>query len=228
MTPGKRALDVVVSLGLLGLLWPVMACIAALVLLCDGRPVFFGARRMGAPNRPFTMWKFRTMRPHPADCGVTGGDKSRRITPLGRLLRRSRLDELPQLWNVIRGEMSLVGPRPPAPEHVACAPRVFTRVLAARPGITGLATLMLHGREARILSACTTPVLTEAAYRCHCLPWKTRVDLLYLRHRSLAWDLWLLLATLLRGLPPRGPLRRFPFVNLSGRKRAARRRPRPV
>ncbi len=188
MTPAKRAFDLVIS-GLLGLvLLPLALLTAAAVWLVDGRPVFYASERMRAPGRPFRLWKFRTMRPDAADAGVTGADKTARITRTGRLLRRTRLDEIPQLWNVIRGEMSLVGPRPPLRRYVELRPDLYGAVLACRPGITGLATLVYHGHEERILARCATAAETEAAYLRRCVPWKARLDLIYARRRTLCLD----------------------------------------
>lgn len=192
MTPGKRAFDLALTLAGLALLWPVLLGVAALVLLCDGRPVFHAAPRMRAPGQPFRLWKFRTMRPDPGDRGVTGGDKAGRITPLGRHLRRWRLDELPQLWNLLRGDISLVGPRPPLPAHVAADPRLFAAVLQCRPGLTGLATVIFRRREERLLARCRSGAETEWIYLSRCLPAKARLDLFYGRHRSLRLDLWVI------------------------------------
>ena len=100
--PAKRALDL------------IAATLLALLLVTEGRPVFHVSERMRAPDRPFRLWKLRTMTVTRADSGVPGGDEVSRITPTGRLLRRTRADEIPQLWNVLKGDMSFVGPRPPA------------------------------------------------------------------------------------------------------------------
>ena len=102
---------------------------------------------MKAPGVPFHLWKLRTMTVVREDSGVSGGDKAARITPVGRFLRRARLDEIPQLWNVIRGDMSFVGPRPPLRLYVERFPALYAEVLKSRPGITGLATLHFHAHE---------------------------------------------------------------------------------
>jgi lipopolysaccharide/colanic/teichoic acid biosynthesis glycosyltransferase len=145
------------------------------------------------------------MRPAPAaaDSGVSGGDKAARITALGRLLRRSRLDEIPQLWNVIRGDMSFVGPRPPLRQYVERFPDLYAQVLRSRPGITGLATLVYHGHEERLLARCATPEETDALYARACVPRKARLDLIYQRRRSLCWDLWLMMQTAGKVVPRR-------------------------
>ncbi|TCB95935.1 GNAT family N-acetyltransferase [Micromonospora zingiberis] len=138
VTTTKRVVDAVLGGVLMLLATPVFLVVAAAILLCDGRPVLFSQPRLGYRDRPFTLHKFRTMRAS-ADARIAGRDDRQRLTALGRFLRTTSLDELPQLLNVVRGEMSLVGPRP-----------LFTRYLpyyrdderlrhAVRPGITGLA-----------------------------------------------------------------------------------------
>jgi lipopolysaccharide/colanic/teichoic acid biosynthesis glycosyltransferase len=183
----------------------VLLALLALLWTREGRPLFHVAERMRAPGRPFRLWKLRTMRPAPAaaDSGVSGGDKAARITALGRLLRRSRLDEIPQLWNVIRGDMSFVGPRPPLRQYVERFPDLYAQVLRSRPGITGLATLVYHGHEERLLARCATPEETDALYARACVPRKARLDLIYQRRRSLCWDLWLMMQTAGKVVPRR-------------------------
>ncbi|MBJ3762714.1 sugar transferase [Maribius pontilimi] len=195
MTPAKRLFDLTLAL-LMGtvLLIPILV-IAALVLIQSGRPVFYPSERMRGLDDPFVLWKFRTMRPDPGDGGVTGGDKSDRITPIGRALRRTRLDELPQLWNVIRGDISFVGPRPPLRRYTELFPDLYERVLRSRPGITGLATLRFHGHEERLLAACATGAETEAVYCRRCVPRKAALDLIYQRNRDLCLDLKLMAET---------------------------------
>jgi len=136
---GKRALDVLGALLLLGLLAPLLLLVALLVRGRLGRPVLFRQERAGLGGAPFTLWKFRTMR-------EGGGSDAERLTPLGRALRAAALDELPQLVNVLRGEMSLVGPRPLPPAYtLRFTPRQAER-LRVRPGLCGLAQSM--GRNA--------------------------------------------------------------------------------
>jgi len=196
MTPAKRAFDIVLALLLLVPLGLVMLVVAAVVLAVDGRPVLYGAERMQAPGRPFRLWKFRTMRREAGDAGVSGGDKAARITRTGAVLRRRRLDELPQLFNILRGDLSFVGPRPPLRDYVERFPDLYARVLRSRPGVTGLASLMLHRREERLLSRCATPEETDRIYCRRCIPIKARIDLVYQRRRSLCLDLVILGRTL--------------------------------
>ena len=118
MTPGKRLFDIVLALLLAVVLILPIVAIGLAILIIDGRPVFYASKRMKAPGKSFTLWKFRTMTSEARDASVSSAYKNSRITSLGRVLRRKRLDELPQLWNILRGDMSFVGPRPPLPRYV--------------------------------------------------------------------------------------------------------------
>jgi lipopolysaccharide/colanic/teichoic acid biosynthesis glycosyltransferase len=193
MTPGKRMLDLIFSLALGLALGPLLIVLLVVLAVTEGYPVFYVSERMRGPTRAFGLIKLRTM-PVGADRvgGVTGGDKQRQMRPMHRLLRRTRADEIPQLWNVLRGDMSLVGPRPPLRCYVDDYPELYTAVLASRPGITGLASIVFHVHEERLLAACTTPAQTDAVYRRRCVPAKARLDLIYARHRNLCWDLVLI------------------------------------
>jgi len=192
----ERVFDLVVlfvvsPLVLLGLLIGTL-----LVLIREGRPVFFASHRMNAPDQQFVLWKFRTMGAIAQDAGVTGGDKAGRVTVTGRILRLTRLDELPQAWNVVRGDIRLVGPRPPLPEYVRRFPDVYSEVLRSRPGITGLATLTYKDTEAKLLADCETAQQTDAVYTRRCIPKKARLDLIYQRNQSAYYDLKLMWLTL--------------------------------
>ncbi len=200
MTLPKRMFDLSLALALLGLLAPLLAGVALWLRLRQGRGVFYAAPRAGQGGRPFRLWKFRTMSAAPDAGGVSGGDKAVRITPQGRVLRRTRLDELPQLWNILRGEMSFVGPRPPLPLYVARFPALYARVLRCRPGLTGLATLVFHRHEARLLAASVKATETDAIYARRCVPRKARLDLIYAQRRSVCFDIVLLGRTLYRVL----------------------------
>ena len=202
MTPAKRLLDLVLALLLAVLLLPLIAAVALLVWARDGRPVLYASERMRTPGEAFALLKFRTMRVAARDSGVSGGDKAARITPLGRVLRRWRLDEFPQLWNVARGDISFVGPRPPLREYVERFPELYARVLRSRPGITGLATLHFHAHEERLLAACRSAEETDAVYARRCVPRKARLDLIYQARRTLCLDLALMARTVRR--PRRG------------------------
>lgn len=170
---------------------PLMAALSLAVKLDSPGPALFGSRRVGAGGRSFVCFKLRTMawrRPEDDPRITRAGDP--RVTRLGRLLRRARLDELPQLWNVARGEMRLVGPRPEDPAFVDPSQALHREVFAARPGLTGL-TQLFHADEA----ARVDPADPDAHYREAILPAKLRIDAAYLRHRSVALDVWILVQT---------------------------------
>jgi lipopolysaccharide/colanic/teichoic acid biosynthesis glycosyltransferase len=183
----KRLFDLSVGLMLVFVLAPVLLILLGVVLICDGRPVLHFSERMQAPERAFRMWKIRTMAQSVQGDGVTGGHSVTRITTTGKWLRKRRLDELPQLWNVLRGEMSLVGPRPPLRRYVARFPALYEQVLQMKPGVTGLGTLRFVHHEERVLSECRTARETDEVYTRYCLRRKARIDLAYGRH----WSLWL-------------------------------------
>ncbi|HBU16308.1 MAG: sugar transferase [Rhodobacteraceae bacterium GWE1_64_9] len=203
MTPQKRLFDLGLALVLALLLAVPFLVLLAVLLLREGRPLFYVSERMKAPGVPFQLWKLRSMSVAREDSGVSGGDKATRITPMGRFLRRARLDEIPQLWNVIRGDMSFVGPRPPLRLYVERFPEIYGKVLRSRPGITGLATLKFHAHEEWILKSCKTAEETDFAYSRRCVPQKARLDLIYQRHQSLCFDLSLLGGTVARVLVKR-------------------------
>ena len=176
----RRAVDV--TLSVLGglVLAPVAAVIAIAILAWSGSPVLYRQVRAGRHGSPFRIVKFRTMR-HLCSPGETDLD---RLTPLGRFLRATSVDEIPQLWNVLRGEMSLIGPRPTLPEQVVHYTARQRGRLAVRPGITGWA--QVRGRNA--------------------LSWPERIelDLWYVANRSLLLDLRIVGLTVLRLLRPAG------------------------
>lgn len=199
MTFGKRLFDLSFAALLAVILAAPAFVLMGLLLVTQGRPIFYTAERMKTPIQGFQLWKFRTMRPVANDSGVSGGEKSDRITPLGRALRRTRLDELPQLWNILRGDLSFVGPRPPLRQYVEAAPALYALVLRSRPGVTGLATLRFHRREEAMLAACRNADETDAVYRRRCVPVKARLDLIYQQNASLCFDLVLIWETV-RGI----------------------------
>jgi lipopolysaccharide/colanic/teichoic acid biosynthesis glycosyltransferase len=178
----RRVVDIVVSTVAAILLSPVIITITITIWCVCGSPVIFRQDRWGLNGDVFVIWKFRTMRPpiHP------GEPDSRRLLPLGDLLRRTSLDELPQLWNILRGDMSLVGPRP-LPVHlgqeVVYTPRQWGR-LSVRPGLTGWA--QVSGRNS--------------------LTWSEKIDqdLWYIAHRSLLLDLRIIALTVVQVIRPRG------------------------
>lgn len=200
MTPPKRIFDIVLALLLAALLAVPFLVLVVVLLLIEGRPIFYVAERMKAPGQPFRLWKLRTMKVASADSGVSGGDKSARIGRTGRILRKARLDEIPQLWNVLRGDMSFVGPRPPLRLYVERFPQLYAQVLRSRPGITGLASLHIHAFEERVLRNCKTPAETDSVYTRRCIPRKARLDLIYQHRRNLCLDVMILWQTLRRVL----------------------------
>ena len=187
----KRAFDVVVSAALLLPLLPFMAGVAVLIRVIDGRPVLHRAVRSGQGGRPFVMYKFRTMALGHAHTGVTGPDDPR-VTRVGRVLRRGRLDELPQLFNVLAGDMSLVGPRPEDPRFVAAYTEEQEEVLTVRPGITSPTAIRFRDEAALLPS---DPSLRDTYYADVVLPAKLALDLDYVRRRSFVSDLGILVET---------------------------------
>lgn len=193
MNLGKRAFDVTLTLAGLSLAFPLMAVIAAIVVAGDGFPVLFRQERIGRGGAPFSILKFRTMVRDAQARGIplTVGDDPR-VTRVGRCLRRTKLDELPQLFNVLRGEMSLVGPRPEVPRYVALYTDDQRRVLALRPGITDPASIVFCN-ESAVLARYADP---QEAYVKKVMPEKIRINLAYAQRRSVAADLGILLRTL--------------------------------
>jgi lipopolysaccharide/colanic/teichoic acid biosynthesis glycosyltransferase len=197
MTNSKRAFDMVsAGIGLIAVS-PILVGIALVVKL-DGGPAFYRQERVGRGGRPFRMWKFRTMVPNADRLGpqlTVAGD--RRITRVGRWLRRSKLDELPQLLNVLVGEMSLVGPRPEVARYVARYTAAQRRVLALRPGITDPASIRYRDEE-RELAEASDP---EAHYVAHVMPEKIRLNLDYAARANVLRDVGVILATFRAVLP---------------------------
>ena len=203
MTAQKRIFDIVSALFLLVVLSPVLIGVALAILIQDGRPVLYVSERMKAPGRPFRLFKFRTMTNAAGDSGVSGGNKSARITPIGQFLRAKRLDELPQLFNILIGDISFVGPRPPLRMYVERFPEIYTEVLKSRPGVTGLATLIYHQHEERLLAECRSAEETDSVYSRRCVPRKAELDRLYTQRQSLCFDLKLMFATVFRSISVR-------------------------
>ncbi|HTY42070.1 MAG TPA: sugar transferase [Thermoanaerobaculia bacterium] len=184
------------------LLSPVMALCSLAVLLTTGSPILFRQIRVGRGGRPFTLVKFRTMRAAGGGPEVTASGDAR-ITPVGRFLRRWKLDELPELWNVVLGEMSLVGPRPEVPAYVDPEAPAWREVLDARPGLTDPTTLALRDEEALLASIAGD---RELFYRESLQPRKLEGYRQYLRRRTWRSDLGVLFRTVAAILfPARAP-----------------------
>jgi lipopolysaccharide/colanic/teichoic acid biosynthesis glycosyltransferase len=184
-----RAFDFFFALAALLLLSPLLLVLALLVRLTSPGPVLHRGLRIGREGVPFAVYKFRTMIPGAAQVGpgiTRSGDS--RITSVGRFLRRTKLDELPQLFNVLKGEMSLVGPRPEDPRYVAVYTSEQRRLLSVRPGITSAASIRFRHEE-RLLAGASD---WERTYMETVLPEKLRIDMNYLETRSFITDLRLL------------------------------------
>jgi lipopolysaccharide/colanic/teichoic acid biosynthesis glycosyltransferase len=185
----KRAIDVVGAALALVLLSPLFLLIALLVVLDSPGPVFFRAERVGFRGRPLRMLKFRKMHTGAAGGALTvAGDE--RLTRLGGWLVRTKLDELPQLWHVLRGEMSLVGPRPESPSFVSRFRSDYDVILRVRPGLTGY-TQLAFAREGSILD----PLDPQGHYLDALLPQKVGLDRLYAGRLGTRRDLSILVAT---------------------------------
>ena len=193
---------------LLPLILPMLGILYVLVVALQGRPFLFSSERMRDAETSFRLYKIRTMRPDESGREtVLGGPNRLRVTQVGRFLRRTRLDELPQIFNVLKGEMAFIGPRPPLRDHVLACPRRYRQIFAAtRPGITGLSTVMVHGREERLLSRCRSAEEAESVYRLYCLPLKLRLDMLYAKKCGFALDLLILWRTFSRLMPKPLPM----------------------
>jgi lipopolysaccharide/colanic/teichoic acid biosynthesis glycosyltransferase len=190
---GKRAFDVTAAVLGLIILAPVFLIIGVWIRATSPGPVFYRARRVGRNGVLFSLVKFRSMVMN-ADrlgAGITAGDDPR-ITRPGRFLRRTKLDELPQLINVVHGDMSLVGPRPEDPRYVKSYTPAQRRVLTVRPGITSWASVQ-YRHEEQLLTAASV----DEVYRREIMPRKLALDLDYIARRSFWLDARILLHTLL-------------------------------
>jgi lipopolysaccharide/colanic/teichoic acid biosynthesis glycosyltransferase len=190
----KRTLDIVLSGMALIVLSPLLFLVALLQLATNGRPVLFVQQRVGLDGAVFNLLKFRTMKPEgTAGPSITArGDP--RITRLGRALRATKLDELPQLLNVLGGQMSVVGPRPELASYVALYSPGQRRILKTRPGLTDPATLRYRDEE-RLLGA-IEPRDREIHYIREIMPKKLALNCEYLRRASLSFDILLIIRTL--------------------------------
>lgn len=188
----KRSFDIAASLVGLLISLPLLSVIAVAVSLTDGLPILFAQERIGWCGRRFVLYKFRTMRPAPnTQFGSFDAGDASRVTLIGRLLRKTKLDELPQLWNVLRGDMSLVGPRPEVEKWVAVYAKRWDQVHRVRPGITDPASIVFRNEE-DILAKAPDP---EAAYRDEILPRKLSLYEEYVKNRSFWGDLRIIFQT---------------------------------
>ena len=190
---GKRLFDFLVVLIAIVLISPILLLIALLIKITDNGPVLFSQERIGLNSQPFTLYKYRSMRPMGTSEGpaVTAkGDA--RITPIGRLLRKTKLDELPQLFNVLIGDMSLVGPRPEVGRYVDMFRDDYKTVLSVRPGITDYAAIEYRNEEA-VLARDPDP---QEAYAKEILPAKILLYKKYIAELSFLTDLTIIVRTL--------------------------------
>ncbi|TDO48925.1 lipopolysaccharide/colanic/teichoic acid biosynthesis glycosyltransferase [Kribbella sp. VKM Ac-2571] len=189
--PVRRLLDVLIGALLLVVASPLLLVVGVLVLVTSGRPVLFRQARVGENGRTFTLYKFRTMRTVASGPQVTStGDA--RITPIGAFLRRTAIDELPQLWHVVRGQMTLVGPRPESATLAARYPDACRPVLMARPGLTGPAQLRYRERSAVPPDAWTD---VELWYLDVLVPLRVAADREYLDRPTIPRTLYYVLVT---------------------------------
>ncbi len=212
----KRLLDVAVAVLLLVALAPVIAVVALAIKLDSRGPILYRCRRVGFRGEELEMLKFRKMADGAAGPGLTAANDLR-LTRCGRFLAATKLDELPQLWHVLEGEMSLVGPRPEDPEFAAVHLADYESIVKVKPGITGLSQLAF-ARETTILD----PEDTISGYLSRLLPAKVQLDLLYARNRSFRMDLWILAWTAVAVV-----FRRDVAVNRGSGHLGLRRRARP-
>ena len=172
MTLRKRLFDLFFASLLVVILGPVILFLVAYIYVKQGRPLFYVAERMKTPDQSFGLIKFRTMT-------VVDSDQ-----------------EFPQLWNILKGDLSFVGPRPPLREYVERFPDIYAQVLKSRPGVTGLATIKFHKHEERLLSRCNTAEQTEDVYCRTCVPRKAKLDLIYQRNQNVCYDFDLVFQTI--------------------------------
>jgi lipopolysaccharide/colanic/teichoic acid biosynthesis glycosyltransferase len=193
-----RWVDAIAGAMALLLLAPLVCLCVVLVAAGSGRPVFHTQLRAGRSGKPFTLYKFRTMRPSPGGAQVTASDDVR-VTDVGRVLRRLKWDELPQFWNVVKGDMALVGPRPEAMVYVDLREPRWRQVLEVRPGLTDPVTIALRNEES-LLAAVDGD--RDEFYRRTLQPFKLRGYLHYLERRSWRTDVEVLLDTVVTVLRP--------------------------
>ena len=187
----KRLFDVFVSTIALTVLSPVFLLISIGIRLTSPGPIFYMATRIGRNARPFRIFKFRTMVVHADKLGpgITGHNDAR-VTAIGRLLRKSKLDEIPQLINVLRGDMSLVGPRPEDPRFVKMYTPEQSQILAVKPGITSPASVQFRDEESLLSGADW-----ESKYVTEVMPTKLQIDMEYVKDPNIGRDLKILVQT---------------------------------
>lgn len=192
----KRSFDVISAFMALLLLMPLLLLVSLLIKLTMPGPVLFRQTRIGFGGRPFTIYKFRSMKVNRSKVSITLSSDNR-ITPLGRFLRRSKIDELPQLWNILRGDMSVVGPRPDVPGYSDKLQGSDQLLWTVRPGLTGLDSIS-YPFEETILDQQPDP---QKYYDEVLWPDKVRLNLVYIKNRSFWMDIAIILFTVVRKKP---------------------------
>ena len=188
----KRILDILCSFSVLLLLLPVWLVVALLIVLESRGGVFYVQKRVGKDNRDFNLYKFRTMRPDADSKGLlTVGARDSRITRVGYFLRKYKIDEFPQLLNILKGDMSIVGPRPEVRKYVDLYTPEQMRVLTVRPGLTDYASIR-YVNESEVLAASEDP---ERTYIEEVMPAKLALNLQYIENQSLKEDFKLIFKT---------------------------------
>ncbi len=190
---GKRIFDIIFFVLTFPVVFPLILLISLILLIKQGRPIFFLQERVGKNFKPFKLIKFRTMIKDADKVGpsITGKNDSR-ITPMGRFLRKTKLDELPQFLNVLKGDMSVVGPRPEVPKYVELFRKDYEEILSIRPGIVDYATL-IYTREEEVLSSGED---REKTYIEEILTHKIKLYKKYLSKMSLRTDMEIILKTI--------------------------------
>ena len=190
----KRAFDIIISVLGLIILLPVEIFIALIIFIDDGGSVFFKQQRIGLNRQPFTLYKYRSMRSNQNafNENFDAGDQSR-VTRIGKILRKSKLDELPQLINVLKGDMSLVGPRPEVKKWVDIYPKQWAFVLTVKPGITDNAAILFRNEE-EILARVSNP---EMHYQEIILPQKLNIYFDYVNNQTFSTDVLIIFKTIL-------------------------------
>jgi lipopolysaccharide/colanic/teichoic acid biosynthesis glycosyltransferase len=188
----KRLFDLFFSIVFIIVFAPLFLCIGILIKCDDGGAVFFRQLRVGKNSSPFYLWKFRTMKPNSESGGqLTVGARDMRITRIGIYLRKYKIDELPQMWNIVLGDMSVVGPRPEVPKYVALYSESDKVVLSVRPGLTDYASLDYFS-ENELLAASADP---EKTYREEIMPAKLKLNKQYIEEMGLLTDLKIIART---------------------------------
>ncbi|MDB4366024.1 sugar transferase [Pirellulales bacterium] len=193
MSYSKRLIDILLAVIGLVFIWPILLACAVAVKLSSPGPVLYLGKRTGRYSIPFKIFKFRSMREDAERTGgTTTGKNDTRITSVGKFLRKYKLDELPQLFNVLRGEMSFVGPRPEVAEYTDMYSPEEQEILSVRPGITDLSSLTFSDLQSHVGSE--NP---DEAFRRYVLPQKNRLRLKYAREHTISMDFIILMKTVL-------------------------------